>query len=170
MFAVLTESGGRVLANDGGAFFPDVNNRRPGWDKDDSGNSLPEKIISNCYAAVRKSFDFPHDGIGNNGGSTGILQQLSQNYVGARFPGKTWGWGSLADTMNIDTACRMFLDRVRVTTGTSYLGVSRDPIAVDVLNVQQPLAKEAKSDNYSDDAVKRARDLVDNWNPNYFQD
>lgn len=170
IFAILTETGGRVYANDGGAFFPDGAARRPGWDKDDNGNPLPDSIVSACYAAVRKSFDLPHDAVGNNGGSTGILQQLSQDYLGARFPGKTWGWGSLEDTMNIDRACRMFLDRVRVTSGTTYLGVTRDPIAVDVLNVQQPLASEAKSDNYSDAAVKRARDVVDNWNPNYFQD
>ena len=169
VFAVMSESGGRVYANDGLAFHPDPAKRRPGWDKDDNGNPLPMEILAACYAAVRKSLDFPHDAVGNNGGSTGLAQQLSQDYVGARFPGKTWGWGTLADTMSVDKACRMFLDRLQVTGNREYRGGSYDPIAADVLRVQQPLLSEQRS-NYGQDKVDAAKAIVDNWSPNYFKD
>lgn len=166
----MSESGGRVYANDGLAFHPDPAVRRPGWDTDDNGKPLSPAVLARCYAAVRASLACPHDAVGNNGGSTGILQQLSQDYVGARFPGKTWGWGSLADTMDIDRACRMFLDRLVVTANRSYRGRDFDPIAADVLRVQQPLVSESSSSNYGQDKVDAAKAIVDNWNPDYFKD
>jgi hypothetical protein len=110
----------------------------------------------------------PHDAVGNNGGSTGILQQLSQDYVAARFPGKTWGWGTVAATMDVGQACRMFLPRLVVTDNGGYQGMTFDPIAADVLRVQQPKLSEASSGNYSAERVAMARHLVDNWSDDYF--
>ena len=168
VFAVLTESTGLIHANDGLAFHPDPAVRRPGWDRDDNGNLLPANVIANCYRVLRTSLAYGHDAVGNNGGSTGVLQQLSQDYVGARFPGKTWGWGTLADTMDIPTACGMFLSRVVVTSNRSYQGMDFDPIAADVLRVQQPLLSEASSGNYGPAKVAEANAIVDNWGPEYF--
>lgn len=148
----MSESGGRVYANDGLAFHPDPAVRRPGWDTDDNGKPLSPAVLARCYAAVRASLACPH---------TGILQQLSQ---------ETWGWGILADTMDIDRACRMFLDRLVVTANRSYRGRDFDPIAADVLRVQQPLVSESSSSNYGQDKVDAAKAIVDNWNPDYFKD
>lgn len=168
VLAVQTESGGLVYANDGKAFHPDLSQRRAGWDRDDRGNPLPPEILDACYRALRASLVYAHDAVGNNGGSTGILQQLSQDYVGARFPGKTWGWGTLADTMNVDKACRMFLARLTVTSNRDYLGRDFDPIVADVLRVQQPKISEVDQ-NYGPAQVAAAKHLVDNWGPNYFR-
>jgi len=168
VLAVQTESsGGLIYANDGKAFHPDPAQRRKGWAQDEKGNPLPAEVIAACYRVLRTSLAFEHDAIGNNGGSTGILQQLSQDYVGARFPGKTWGWGSLADTMNIEKACGMFLSRLVISSNRSYLGRDFDPIVADVLRVQQPLISEVDA-NYGPPEVKAAKHLVDNWGPNYF--
>lgn len=167
IFAIHTESKGLIYANDGGAYHPDAAVRRPGWDKDENGNPLSATMLANCYSAVRRSFDFPHDAVGNNGGSTGILQQLSQDYVAARFPGKTWGWGSLANTMSVQDACWAFLDRVRVTSDRNYGGKDFDPIIADVLRVQQPLASEVAV-NYGADVLVVAKDIINNWGPEYF--
>ena len=168
VFAVMSESGGLVYANDGKAFHPDTAQRRPGWDRDDRGNPLPASVLADCYRVLRRSLDLPHDAVGNNGGSTGILQQLSQDYVAARFPGKTWGWGSLAQTMDIEKACRMFLDKVRVTSERTYRGMDFDPVAADVLRVQQPLISEQSGGGYSAARVAAAKDIVDRWGPTYF--
>lgn len=168
VFAVLTESGGLVYGNDGKAFHPDPAQRRKGWDTDDQGKLLPADVLSACYRVTRTSLAFGHDAIGNNGGSTGILQQLSQDYVGARFPGKTWGWGTLADTMDIGKACGMFLGRLIVTGNGEYQGMTFDPIAADVLRVQQPKLSEASSGNYSPARVAAAKHIVDNWGDSYF--
>jgi hypothetical protein len=43
-----------------------------------------------------------------------------------------------------------------------------DPIAADVLRVQQPKLSEASSGNYSAERVAMARHLVDNWSDDYF--
>lgn len=156
----MTESGGLNYANDGGAFFPDAAARRPGW-----AEGVADSVVNACYKVLRTSMAYGHDAIGNNGGSTGVLQQLSQDYVGARFPGKTWGWGTLADTMDVGKACEMFLARLNVSSDTTYsnAGVSvtgLDPVAVDVLRVQQPLASEARSSNYSAAQVAAAKAIV----------
>ena len=149
-FVWLTESGGKNYANDGKAFHPDPKMRREGWDKDDNGQPLPAAVLAACYAAVRKSLDYPHDAVGSNGGSTGGIQQLSQDYVGARFPGKTWGYGTVASTMDPANATAMFLGRLRVTNDRVYAGITfSDPLVADVLRVQQPLVSEHESDNYS---------------------
>lgn len=163
VFAVMSESGGLVYANDGRAFRDDAEQVRPGW-----AEGVPLEQRARIRAALAPSMDIPHDAVGNNGGSTGILQQLSQDYVAARFPGKTWGWGSLADTMDIEKACRMFLDRVRVTNDGSYRSLTFDPIAADVLRVQQPLISEQSGGGYSAARVAAAKDIVDRWGPAYF--
>ena len=163
VFAVMSESGGLVYANDGKAFRDDAEQVRPGW-----AEGVPLEQRARIRAALAPSMAIEHDAVGNNGGSTGILQQLSQDYVGARFPGKTWGWGSLADTMDIEKACRMFLDRVRVTNDRTYRGMDFDPIAADVLRVQQPLVSESSSANYSAARVAEAKRIVDQWSQTYF--
>ena len=163
VFAVMSESGGLVYANDGRAFRDDAEQVRPGW-----AEGVPLEQRARIRAALAPSMDIPHDAVGNNGGSTGILQQLSQDYVAARFPGKTWGWGSLAQTMDIEKACRMFLDKVRVTSERTYRGMDFDPIAADVLRVQQPLVSESSSANYSASRVAEAKRIVDQWGPAFF--
>lgn len=167
VLAVQTESGGLVYANDGKALHPDPAQRRSGWDRDDQGRPLPASVLDSCYRALRPSLAFVHDAVGNNGGSTGILQQLSQDYVSARFPGKTWGWGTLADTMDIGKACAMFLSRLVISSNRDYLGRDFDPIVADVLRVQQPLISEVDA-NYGPDELAAAKHLVDNWGPTYF--
>ena len=163
VFAVMSESGGLVYANDGRAFRDDAEQVRPGW-----AEGVPLEQRARIRAALAPSMDIPHDAVGNNGGSTGILQQLSQDYVAARFPGKTWGWGTLGQTMDIPVACRMFLDKVRVTSDRSYRGMVFDPIAADVLRVQQPLVSESSSSNYGLARVAEAKRIVDQWSPTYF--
>lgn len=167
VLAVQTESGGLIYANDGLAFHPDPAQRRPGWDRDDQGNPLPTDVLDACYRALRTSLGYVHDAVGNNGGSTGILQQLSQDYVGARFPGSKWGWGTLADTMDIPKACGMFLSRLVISSNRDYLGRDFDPIVADVLRVQQPLISEVDA-NYGPAELAAAKHLVDNWGPSYF--
>lgn len=173
VFAVMSESSGLIYANDGLAFHPDPAKRRKGWDTDDQGKPLPADVLDACYRAVRTSLAFEHDDVGNNGGSTGILQQLSQDYVGARFPGSKWGWGTLADTMDIGKACGMFLSRLVITNDTSYTDADGtvsglNPIAVDVLRVQQPRTDEVRKGGYSAAKVAEYKDIIDNWSPTYF--
>jgi hypothetical protein len=162
VFAVMSESSGLIYANDGLAFADNAEQVRPGW-----AEGVPLDQRAKIRATLRTSLGYEHDDVGNNGGSTGILQQLSQDYVGARFPGKTWGWGTLADTMDIGKACGMFLSRLVVTSNRDYLGRDFDPIVADVLRVQQPLISEVDA-NYGPAEVTAARHLVDNWGPNYF--
>jgi hypothetical protein len=162
VLAVQTESGGLVYSNDGLAFADNAEKVRPGW-----AEGVPLEQRAKIRAVLRTSLAFGHDAVGNNGGSTGILQQLSQDYVSARFPGKTWGWGTLADTMDISKACAMFLSRLVVTSKRDYLGRDFDPIVADVLRVQQPLISEVDA-NYGPDEVRAAKHLVDNWSPTYF--
>lgn len=168
VLAVQTESqNGLIFANDGLAFHPDPAVRRKGWDRDDKGNLLPADVLDRCYRTLRTSLAFEHDAVGNNGGSTGILHQLSQDYVGQRFPGSKWGWGTLADTMDIGKACTMFLSRLVISTNRDYLGRDFDPIVADVLRVQQPLVSEVDA-NYGPTELAAAKHLVDNWSPTYF--
>lgn len=159
-FAKMTESNGRVLANDGAAFHPDPEVRRPGWDKDENGRPLPARMIAALYAELRTSLELPHDGIGNNGGSTGDIQQLSQSYVAIRFPGKTWGYGSIAQTMDPVWSATALRSRLIVTDNREYAGLEFDPIAADVLRVQQPKVSEHESDNYNAAQVARAKAIV----------
>ena len=135
-FGIWTESGGRNYANGG------------------LNTSNSPGVTSAIAAVLRRSLDIPHDAVGNNGRSTGILQQISSDVGGA--------WGDMAGTMNPATSARRFLAALRVTDNPVYSGVlltssgSRrvdvalsSPIAADVLRVQQPLADEAESSNYN---------------------
>ena len=186
VFAVMSESGGLQYASLGAAFPASAAEATRTWEGYPRGESpwtwedgkpIPELDVTTeagrarraaIRAALSESTTFPHDAVGNNGLSTGILQQISQDAVAARYPGKTWGWGSLAQTMDIEKACRMFLDRVRVTNDRTYRSMVFDPIAADVLRVQQPLVSESSSANYSAARVAEAKRIVDQWGPAFF--
>lgn len=148
-FAVWTESRALITANGG------LNtSHSPGFD------THPQ-----WPAILRRSLELPHDAVGNNGRSTGMLQQISDDVGG--------GWGSMAGTMDPATSARRFLAALRVTdnpiyagwlltpTGREWVKVElSDPIAADVLRVQQPLANEARSSNYDASQVTVARAIV----------
>lgn len=121
-------------------------------------------------AALRRSLTIPHDAIGNNGRSTGMLQQISDDVGG--------GWGSMEGTMQPATSARRFLAALRVTDNPIYEGWSVTPtgrrwvkvdvgsIAADVLRVQQPLADEAESANYNAAQVATAIAITAQLFPN----
>ena len=152
-----TESKGRQLLNDGLAYHPDKNLRRKGWADDwSAAQCLP------VYNAVRESLKYPNHGIGNNGGSTGAAQGLSDDYLTARFGRPTsYGWGTIAQQLNPDTGVEFiadaFLRKLVITNNTRYdykvdgewkfITCSEAAVA-DVLRVQQPLPSEAESRNY----------------------
>lgn len=156
-----TETNWRNLANDGKAFRSDAEVVRPGW-----VDGVGQALRSDLYAILRLSLNYPNDGIGNNGGSTGIYQQLSQDYVGRRFPGAKWGWGTLAQTMDVKEATKLYLAKVIVTSELVYKDdygntvKLSDPIARDVLTVQRPTASEGKSANYGTDNIAIAKWLA----------
>ncbi|MBM9467276.1 hypothetical protein [Nakamurella leprariae] len=121
-------------------------------------------------AILRRSLDLPHDKVGSNGRSTGPLQQLSSDVGG--------GWGDMAGTMDIATSVRRFLAALKVTDTPVYAGTlvtptgSRrveirlsSPVAADVLRVQQPLADEAESSNYSAAQVAVAQQIAAAYRP-----
>ena len=163
VFAVFTETGGYIYANRGEAFTTDTQ-----WSRE-----MPPEQRARVVAILKGSLAFDHDKVGRNGGSTGILQQLSRQYVQAALGGG-WGWGTIADTMHVRTAARMFVNAVRVTGDTVYVAADgaritlSHSIAADVLRVQRPLASEAKSSNYDAAQVARARHLVEHWRSDYF--
>jgi len=114
---------------------------------------------------LRRSLSMAHDAVGNNGRSTGILQQISDDVGGV--------WGSMAGTMDPATSARRFLAALKVTNNRFFVGTLQtptgservivelsDPIAADVLRVQQPLADEARSSNYDASKVAIAREIV----------
>lgn len=112
-----------------------------------------------------------NDGVANNGRSTGILQQTSQDVGG--------GWGDMAGTMTPAVAAARFLARLGVTDDPVYEGwllqpdgskrrvrvTLSSPVAADVLRVQQPLASEAESDNYGPANVAIAVELAARFAP-----
>lgn len=164
-FAALTESGGRVYANAGEAFTEDTP-----WSQ-----GLTAEKRAQIAEVLRGSLDYPHDAVGKNGGSTGWLQQLSREYVKAAL-GASWGWGTIAETMDVATSTRMFLSALKVTGDPVYVTADgprvtlTSSIAADVLRVQRPLLSEVQSGNYSADQVARAKRLVDNWTGTNFED
>jgi hypothetical protein len=146
-FAVWTESRGYNYANDG------------------RNTSNSPGVTAPIVAILRGSLDIPHDLVGSNGRSTGILQQTSSNVGGV--------WGSMVGTMQPATAAQRFLGALRVTDDPTYTGTLltptgskkvtvnlSDPVAADVLRVQQPLADEATSSNYDASQVAIARQIV----------
>lgn len=154
-FAILTESGGRVSANDGRN-----TSESPGFDEHPEWPGI-----------LRRSLSLPHDGIGSNGRSTGILQQTSSDVGGV--------WGDMAGTMDPATAAERFLRVLVVTNNPLFVGYLEtpkgrvpvtialsSPIAADVLRVQQPLASEARSENYGAANVAKAIELAALFAPN----
>jgi len=162
-FGAWTESRGYNYANDG------------------RNTSNSPGVTPAIAAILRRSLDIPHDMVGSNGRSTGILQQTSSDVGGA--------WGDMAGTMDPATAARRFLDALTVTDNPVYSGIlltptgSRrvditlsSPVAADVLRVQQPLADEAQSSNYGAAQVAIALEITDqfyhpapaNWWPAWF--
>src|SRR6478609_1467526 len=148
-FGIWTESRGLIYANNGAN-----TSHSPGFD------THPE-----WPAILRRSLDLPHDAVGSNGRSTGMLQQISSDVGG--------GWGDMAGTMDPATSARRFLAALVVTDNPVYSGTlltptgSRQvditlssPIAADVLRVQRPLADEAQSDNYGASQVAIAQQIV----------
>lgn len=147
-FAIWTESRGLIYANDG------------------RNTSKSPGVTPFVAEILRRSLKLPHDEVGSNGRSTGILQQLSADVGGA--------WGDMAGTMDPATSARRFLSALTVTDNSVYSGTlvtptgSRrvqvqlaSPVAADVLRVQQPLADEAESSNYGAAQVAIALDITD---------
>lgn len=149
-FAIWSESAGYIWANDG------------------TNTSKSPGVTPTIAAILRRSLAIPHDKVGSNGRSTGMLQQLSSDVGGA--------WGDMAGTMDPAESARRFLARLRVTDDRLFTAnlVTRvgsstvtervtltlsSPIAADVLRVQQPLANEAASSNYGAGAVKIAQEI-----------
>lgn len=149
VFAIWTESKAQIYANGG------LNtSKSPGFDEH------PE-----WPATLRRSLQIPHDEIGNNGRSTGMLQQISAEVGGT--------WGPMVGTMDPVTSAKQFLAHLRVTDNPIFTGrlqtstgvekvnvLLSSPIAADVLRVQQPLASEARSSNYNADQVAIAQAIV----------
>lgn len=146
-FAIWTESAGYIYANDG-------------------RNTSNSPGVSPAIAEIlRRSLQLPHDRVGSNGRSTGMLQQISKDVGGA--------WGDMAGTMDPAETARRFLKILHVTGVSQYIGTLltptgtqkvviqlSDPIAADVLRVQQPLASEAMSSNYGAAQVAIAKELA----------
>lgn len=148
-FAIWSESAGYIYANDG-----TNKSNSPGFDKNPQWPAI-----------LRKSLEIPHDRVGSNGRSTGMLQQISKDVGG--------GWGDMKGTMDPAISAQRFLAALVVTNigiyrgynlrsdGTKeFVNVNLTPIAADVLRVQQPLANEAKSSNYSATQVEYAIGLA----------
>lgn len=148
-FAIWTESRGLIYANDG-----TNKSNSPGFDRNPQWSQI-----------LRRSLDLPHNAVGSNGRSTGMLQQISSDVGGA--------WGDMAGTMNPSISAQRFLERLVVTDNPVFSGILltpngsqrveillSSPIAADVLRVQQPLADEARSANYGEDQVRAAQEIV----------
>ena len=145
--AVWTESRGRNLANDG--------SRSP-----------------NFTAVLRRSLQMDHDGVGDNFRSVGILQQIPEECDGV--------WGPMVDCMNPAVAPIRFLRALEVTDTGVFDGklfsfttqrserLVKDfgsPVIRDVLAVQQPALEEAASDNYGQDNLAAALDILATLQP-----
>lgn len=146
-FGIWTESRGYNYANDGRN-----TSNSPGFKADTA-------------AILRRSLDIPHDLVGSNGRSTGILQQTSSEVGGV--------WGSMVGTMTPAVSAQRFLDELSVTNDRLYVGTLLTPtgskkvtvtlsdaIAADVLRIQQPLADEAVSSNYDASQVLIAKEIA----------
>lgn len=161
--ALLTESsGGFIFANDGAAYapgkFPSPIAALP--------PALRESARQRAYDTLRRSLDLPHDRVGRDGRSTGPLQQISRDAVKAVDPAASWGWGSLAETMNPATSALMFVKSLHVTANRFYsptLGVSvdcGDPIVADVLRTQRPAMGDTLPHNYRPTQVVLAKAIA----------
>lgn len=151
-FAIWSESKGRIYANDG------------------RNTSNSPGVTPAIAAILRRSLEIPHDAVGSNGRSTGMLQQLSSDVGG--------GWGDMAGTMDPATSARRFLSVLRITDDPVYDGwlltpsgrervsvATPSPVVADVLRVQQPLASEARSGNYGPDNLAAALEISARFTP-----
>jgi hypothetical protein len=131
-------------------------------------NSRQEAVLAGSAAAYRAATGREVDGLGDNGGSVGILQQIPTEVawlttVGGLDSGapRPWaGWGPMVDCMKIETAVPKFLAQLRVTDDPKYLDkVTASPIVADLLRIQRPLSSEVAA-NYGASLVERARALA----------
>jgi hypothetical protein len=155
--AVETETGCRVLGHTGK------------WvGRGGRINSRQEAVLAGSAAAYLAATGREVDGLGDNGGSVGILQQIPTEVawlttVGGLDSGapRPWaGWGPMVDCMKIETSVPKFLDQLRVTDDPKYLDkVTASPIVADLLRIQRPLSSEVAV-NYGASLVERARALA----------
>ena len=82
-FAIWTESRALILANDG------------------TNTSHSAGVDDAVRNVLRRSLDIPHDAVGSNGRSTGMLQQISSDVGGV--------WGDMAGTMDPAESAWRFL-------------------------------------------------------------
>lgn len=153
-----------------------------GWNAANDGRNTSNSpgVTPAISAILRHSLDMPHDTVGSNGRSVGILQQTPAEVGGA--------WGDMAGCLTPDVAASRFRARLVVTDDPVYEGwlltpIGRDwvsvatvsPIVADVLRVQQPLASEARSSNYGPDVLNVALEIVNrfyspaSWWPAWFK-
>src|SRR5664279_3572453 len=146
-FAIWSESHGYNFANDG------------------RNTSHSPGFGPNTATTLQLSLKYPHDTVGSNGRSTGILQQTSSDVGGV--------WGDMGGTMTPVVAAVRFLAALTVTDNPVYSGKNLTPsgalvnvdvtltaVAADVLRVQQPLASEAQSSNYDATQVAIAQEIA----------
>jgi hypothetical protein len=134
--ALDTESQCRILAHDGV------------WGGGGQINARQSEIL-------KDSLNYPHDGVGHNGGSVGALQQVPT--LVAQAADNPWnGWGTIAGCMALESSIPKFLGQLRVTDDPFYRGkLTASPIVADLLRVQQPLESEV-AQNYGAAIVARA--------------
>jgi hypothetical protein len=166
--ALVTESsGGYIYANDGTAY--DSTKKTP-WN-----DGLTPAVQERVSFVLRQSLTYPYNRIGSNGRSTGMLQQISLESNQALFgKTKTWGWGSIPETMDPAKSAIMFVEALRITNDPIYkIGeksyTTPSPVIADVLRVQQPLVSEALGSNYSQKNLDWAKAIAKNPS-RYFSD
>ncbi len=61
-------------------------------------------------AVIRESLALPHDRVGNDSASVGLFQQQP------KLPSRTWGWGTVAQCMDVGYSTGKFLDGLLAIT------------------------------------------------------
>lgn len=159
--ALDTESKCEILAHGGG------------WDGGNRTNSAQRTELRKSSQRYREATGKEPDGVGNNGGSVGPLQQIPTSVARLRTedgmdggrPTPWEGWGDMVDCMVFETCLPKFLRQLRVGTSKSYKGkpmadlIDGAEIVVDLLNVQQPAADEVET-NYGASIVRRAKEIA----------
>lgn len=98
--------------------------------------------------AIRESLSYPYDKVGHSSASVGLFQQ--QPYI----PGRTWGWGTIAQCMDPVYSTKAFLGPLlRISDRASK------PITVLVQTVQRSAFPNAyaKWEQFATELVKLAR-------------
>lgn len=150
--ALDTESKAKILAHGGG------------WSGGNRTNQAQRILLAQSTRLYREATGRDPDGVGNNGGSVGALQQIPT--LVARLADKPWnGWGDLVECMVLATSVPKFLDQLRVTDNRYY---GKVPIAglmpgaeilADLLRVQQPAEDEVAA-NYGTEIVPRVQQIA----------